>query len=99
LEGVFPLSNSTLASRETAPKHRPANITSRRFQMLFTFVVVMAGIVLLMMTADHRRQPSRRGRNAGDGSSWGGGDGGSGDLSADCFVDAGGCDGGGGGGD
>jgi hypothetical protein len=63
--------------------------------MLFTFVVVMAGIVLLTMVFNKRRPPSRwNGRKARVGSFWA--DGGGGDSGADCRVDAGGCDGGGG---
>ena len=72
--------------------------------MLFA-LVVMAGIVLLTMVVNNRRRPSRWDsrhaprRSAGDGSAWAfGGDSG-GHFGADCSVDAGGCDGGGGGGD
>jgi hypothetical protein len=73
--------------------------------MLFTFVVVMAGIVLLTMVVNNRRSPSRWDshrwprRRAGNGPFWTDGSGGySGHVGADCGVDAGGCDGGGGGG-
>ena len=73
--------------------------------MLFA-LVVMAGVLLLTMVFNNRRQPSRwEGGSAGDGSPWayGGGDGG--DSGSDCGGDAGGGDcgggdgGGGGGGD
>jgi hypothetical protein len=73
--------------------------------MLFTFAIVMVGIVLLTMVVNNRRQPSwwdrlpqRKSRSAGKGSWAFGGDSG-GHFGADCSVDAGGCDGGGGGGD
>ena len=76
--------------------------------MLFA-LVVMAGVLLLTMIVNNRRQPSpwdgRRshwdGGSAGDASAWAfGGDSG-GDSGADCSGDGGGggCDGGGGGGD
>jgi len=68
--------------------------------MLFA-LVVMAGIVLLTMVVNSRRRPSRwDSRNTGDGASWVYGEWGfDGDSAADCSVDAGGCDGGGGAGD
>ena len=71
--------------------------------MLFALVVMMAGVLLLVMVVNTRRQPSRwEGGRATDWSSWayGGGDGGDGgDSGADCSGDAGGGDDGGGGGD
>ena len=68
--------------------------------MLFA-LVVMAGVLLLTMVFNNRRQPSRwDGARAGDDAGWVyGGDGGDGvDSGSDCGADAGGCDGGGGGG-
>ena len=66
--------------------------------MLFA-LVVMAGILLLTMFFNNRRQPSRwERRGAADGTSWAyGGDGG--DSGSDCGGDGGSCDGGGAGGD
>ncbi len=70
--------------------------------MLFA-LVVMAGVLLLAMVVNNRREPSRwdsrlrprRARRPGDGSTWAFGDSG-----GDCGADGGGggCDGGGGGG-
>jgi len=66
--------------------------------MLFA-LVVMAGILLLTMVFNNRRQPSRwERRGAGDGQAWAPG-GEMGDSGSDCGGDAGSCDGGGGGGD
>jgi hypothetical protein len=70
-------------------------------------LVVMAGVLLVAMVINNRRQPSRwesgrsgwDGGNTGNGSAWGvGGDSGA-DSGSDCGGDGGGCDGGGGGGD
>ena len=74
--------------------------------MLFTFLVVMAGVVGLIAVFNSRREPSwwdrlqpGKRRNHADGSAWAfGGDSGGG-SGVDCGGDAGGCDGGGGGGD
>jgi hypothetical protein len=74
--------------------------------MLFA-LVVMAGVLLLAMVVNNRRQPSRwdRGRsgwddgNTGNGSAWAFSGESGGDSGADCGADGGGCSGGGGGGD
>ena len=75
--------------------------------MLFA-LVVMAGVLLLVMVVNNRREPSRwesrrsgwDDGNTGNGSAWAFGGDSSGDSGGDCGGDAGGgCDGGGGGGD
>ena len=68
--------------------------------MLFA-LIVMAGVLLLTMVVNNRREPSRwDGRQGGDGTAGDYGGWGGGDPGADCGGgDGGGCDGGGGGGD